>query len=133
MPLEEFGIPRKMGMPIKDYSNPATVRSVTYSNEYLGEDIKQGQRCYDVLVKRITNPKWPQMIEIRKKNGKMKMYPVDRISVTKAVPEGITVDWNRQIRKIFRDKMESILDSAGIEWSEVFEYHKATTLGEWGA
>ena len=132
LPLEEFGIPRKMGMAIGEYSNPATVRSVTYSNEYLGEDIKQGQRCYDVLVKRITNPSWPQMIEVVVK-GKAKMYPVDRVSLTKAVPEGITVDWNRQIRKIFRDKMESILDSTGIEWDEVFNYHKATTLGEWGA
>ncbi|MCK4647980.1 hypothetical protein KAT51_00510, partial [bacterium] len=132
LPLEEFGIPRKMGMAIGEYSNPATVRSVTYSNEYLGEDIKQGQRCYDVLVKRITNPSWPQKIEIRTKKGKMKMYPVDRVSLTKSIPEGITVDWDKQIRKIFRDKMESILDSAGIEWDEVFNYHRGTTLGEFG-
>jgi len=133
LPLEEFGIPRRLGMPIEAYSNPATVRSVTYANKYLGEDIKEGQRCYDVLVKRITKPEWPQKIEIRTKSSKMKMYPVDRVSLTKAVPEGIVIDWDKQIRKIFRDKMEPILDSAGISWTEVFEYHKATTLKEWGA
>ena len=132
LPLEEFGIPRKMGMGIGEYSNPATVRSVTYANEYLGEEIKKGQRCYDILVKRILDPSLPQKIEIVVK-GKAKMYPVDRISLTRKVPEGITIDWDAQIRKIFRDKMESILDSAGIEWDEVFNYHKSTTLGEWGA
>lgn len=131
LPLEEFGIPRKMGMSIGEYSNPATVRSVTYANEYLGEDIKPSQRCYDVFVKRILKTEWPQKIEIVVK-GKPKLYIVDRVSLTKEVPEGIIIDWDRQIRAIFRNKMEAILDSAGIEWSEVFEYHRAATLGEFG-
>lgn len=131
LPLEEVGIPRRLGMAIGEYSNPATVRSVTYANRYLGEDIKQGQRCYDLFVKRILKPELPQKIEVIVK-GKPKLYIVDRVSLTKEIPEGIVIDWDRQIRAIFRNKVEAILDSADIEWSEIFNYHKATTLGEFG-
>lgn len=126
--VQEFGIPRRLNMKAKDYANIATIRSVLYANKYLKEEIGVGQRCYDVMVKRLRG--LPDKMELKMKNGKKKMYKIDRVAVTEKIPESVEMDWNKQIDHVFRMKLEMILDAVGIEWIEVMEKHRSTTLGE---
>lgn len=129
LPIREIGIPEPLGMAPEEYKVPAQILGVLVANKYLDKVYNKGDKPYTLWL-RTTPEGVPRKIKV---DGKLK--DVTRV----ALDEGDDldfwrhyVDWDLQIEKIIKKKIDPILNAFGLSFGEVMSGTKQMRLGDYG-
>jgi len=133
MPLNELAIPQRVTKAFSEYPSEANLRAIIYANKYFGTAYGAGSRVLKFAVKSFPSG-FPSKIQVRTKKG-YKYYRLKEIVLPDGeLPKGWTrdhLDFDKQIEKVIQKKVEKILTSVNLTWSEIVSKQKQEGLYNW--
>jgi DNA polymerase elongation subunit (family B) len=137
--LQEIGIPQPLRQHPEMYANQASILGVIYANKILNYGFGIDDRPLIVWIKSVPSH-LPKRIQLatKDKSGKrrLKWYDVNRVALRDERDFQFWkshIDWKVQREKILEMKIEKILSSYGISFSEIMNGHKQKTLEDFNS